>query len=152
MLPCSAALVLFLIYHTVLAMPPAYRSKVWLHATRQDGDTAKCNICSRVVQCKGGNTSNLATHLKRHHNLGESVLIKMQLSDPLLPMFIFPLSQSLPCPHDVSHTQLHIHPCLLGGRVQRAKSLPESQYSAMFTGLREHCLSPPHQQQQKKID
>lgn len=29
----------------------------------------KCNICSLEIISKGGNTSNLATHLRRHHKI-----------------------------------------------------------------------------------
>lgn len=32
----------------------------------EDRNTATCHICNRVVKCKGGNTSNMRKHLKRH--------------------------------------------------------------------------------------
>ncbi|XP_033480950.2 E3 SUMO-protein ligase ZBED1-like isoform X1 [Epinephelus lanceolatus] len=47
-------------------MPKAKRSKVWLHFTSKDADSAACNKCSKAILCKGGNTSNLIKHLTTH--------------------------------------------------------------------------------------
>lgn len=47
-------------------MPKAKRSRVWLHFTSKDADSAVCNKCSKVILCKGGNTSNLTKHLTTH--------------------------------------------------------------------------------------
>ncbi|KAK0155324.1 Zinc finger BED domain-containing protein 1 [Merluccius polli] len=47
-------------------MPKAKRSKVWLHFTQKDANSATCNRCQKTHACKGGNTSNLMKHLATH--------------------------------------------------------------------------------------
>ncbi|KAL7378124.1 hypothetical protein ABVT39_008878 [Epinephelus coioides] len=47
-------------------MPKVKRSKVWLHFTSKDADSAACNKCSKAILCKGGTTSNLIKHLTTH--------------------------------------------------------------------------------------
>ena len=47
-------------------MPEAKRSKVWLHFTNKDANSATCNRCQKTMACKGGNTSNLMKHLATH--------------------------------------------------------------------------------------
>lgn len=37
--------------------------------TKLNDNAAKCNICKRLVACKGGNTSNLVTHLQIRHSI-----------------------------------------------------------------------------------
>ena len=44
------------------------KSAVWEHFTKSPSGP-KCNICKSIVASKGGNTSNLATHLRRKHQL-----------------------------------------------------------------------------------
>ncbi|AWP17066.1 Hypothetical protein SMAX5B_004622 [Scophthalmus maximus] len=34
-------------------MPKAKRSKVWLHFTSKDADSATCNRCLKAISCKG---------------------------------------------------------------------------------------------------
>lgn len=42
------------------------KSDVWMYFTRLEDLRARCNLCLQV--CKhSGNTTNLKTHLKRHH-------------------------------------------------------------------------------------
>lgn len=61
-----------------LASPPAsFKSKIWTHfgfkKVEKDGvksavkDVTTCKHCFLDVSYKGGNTSNMATHMKRHH-------------------------------------------------------------------------------------
>ena len=47
-------------------MPKAKHSKVWLHFTSKDADSATCNRCLKPMSCKGGNASNLMKHLVTH--------------------------------------------------------------------------------------
>ncbi|KAK0131561.1 Zinc finger BED domain-containing protein 1 [Merluccius polli] len=42
------------------------RSKVWLHFTKQNGTSARCTICNKIVSCTGGCTSNMMKHLRGH--------------------------------------------------------------------------------------
>jgi len=44
-------------------------SKVWAHFVQLNDNTAKCNVCKKVVACKGGNTSYLLKHLHFQHSL-----------------------------------------------------------------------------------
>lgn len=41
------------------------RSNFWL-ITKKENGTAKCNTCTRDILCRGGSTSNMATHLLQH--------------------------------------------------------------------------------------
>ena len=45
------------------------RSKVWLHCTKKDEETASCNHCAASLSCKGGNTSSMLKHLEGVHDL-----------------------------------------------------------------------------------
>ena len=48
----------------------AKRSSAWLHFTKvKDKEEAKCQLCSRVISCKGGNTSSMLKHLNVAHQL-----------------------------------------------------------------------------------
>ena len=40
------------------------RSKVWLNFTKQNGTSARCTICDKIVSCTGGCTSNMIKHLR----------------------------------------------------------------------------------------
>ena len=42
------------------------RSEVWYHFEKYLNDNAKCNVCGDIIQCRGGSTSPLINHLKRH--------------------------------------------------------------------------------------
>ncbi|CAB0037520.1 unnamed protein product [Trichogramma brassicae] len=44
------------------------KSLVWQHFVELDGGNVQCTICNNKVQVSG-NTSNLHTHLSRHHNI-----------------------------------------------------------------------------------
>ena len=46
--------------------PKAKRSKVWLHFTSKELNSATCNRCNKVISSKGGNTTNLTKHLTTH--------------------------------------------------------------------------------------
>lgn len=48
----------------IIKMP----SKVWNYFTKTPNGP-KCNICNNAVVGKGGNTTNLATHLRRKHGI-----------------------------------------------------------------------------------
>ncbi|XP_037819087.1 E3 SUMO-protein ligase ZBED1-like, partial [Lucilia sericata] len=43
------------------------RSDVWSHFTEINSESAKCNICKRVISYKGGGSSNLRKHLYSQH-------------------------------------------------------------------------------------
>ncbi|XP_078682098.1 E3 SUMO-protein ligase ZBED1-like [Branchiostoma floridae x Branchiostoma belcheri] len=51
-------------------MPPRRLnpSKVWDHVKKLPQDKAKCKLCGTEIVCAGG-TSNIARHLRRHHNI-----------------------------------------------------------------------------------
>lgn len=44
--------------------PP--RSNIWKHFQKVTPNTAKCNMCSKILKTSG-NTTNLKTHLKQKH-------------------------------------------------------------------------------------
>ena len=56
----------------------AYRSKVWEYYgfRASGGETPTCKLCFKDILCKSGNTTNLATHLKRKHNIDVSSVSK----------------------------------------------------------------------------
>jgi len=43
-------------------------SWVWNHFDKF-GEVAKCQLCSKIIKCRGGSTSGLVRHLKYIHNL-----------------------------------------------------------------------------------
>lgn len=45
--------------------PP--RSNIWKHFQKVTPNTAKCNLCAKVLKTSG-NTTNLKTHLKQKHS------------------------------------------------------------------------------------
>ena len=45
-----------------------HKSKVWAYFSKEP-DGAICNLCKTKCTSKGGNTSNLATHLRRIHKI-----------------------------------------------------------------------------------
>ena len=54
-------------------MPPSkFRSRVWQYATPGKDGMAKCSICKTEIRAAGGNTTNIITHLKRHHQISLS--------------------------------------------------------------------------------
>lgn len=56
------------------APPKNYRSKVWAYFGFREGNNDKptCKLCFADIMCKAGNTTNLANHLKRKHNIALS--------------------------------------------------------------------------------
>ncbi|ELU13761.1 hypothetical protein CAPTEDRAFT_190346 [Capitella teleta] len=44
-------------------------SNVWLYYAPPDNGKAKCCECETLVACKGGSTSNLGQHLRKHHGI-----------------------------------------------------------------------------------
>ncbi len=49
-------------------MPGVRKSKVWEYISKTVS-RAKCRLCQKEVSGKGGNTSNLACHLRRTHKI-----------------------------------------------------------------------------------
>ena len=48
----------------------AKRSTVWLHFTKlKDKAEAKCNLCCKIISCKGGNTTSMAKHISIVHQI-----------------------------------------------------------------------------------
>lgn len=78
---------------------PSKRSKVWLHVAQVNKDCAKCNTCGLEIACRGGNTSNISTHLKRHHGIDVSSRADMSVDQAsgiviflLPPLYFMPRS------------------------------------------------------------
>ena len=45
-------------------MPP--RCKAWLHFTKIDANSVRCNICQKVIAAKASNTTNFINYLTVH--------------------------------------------------------------------------------------
>ena len=66
------------------AKTKATKSAVWEHFGFERGDDGRpkqeevgtCWLCKKNVSAKGGNTSNLLTHLKNHHPLKHAEVLK----------------------------------------------------------------------------
>jgi len=43
------------------------RSKIWIYFSKISKDKGLCHKCKKSFEAKGGNTSNLISHLRSHH-------------------------------------------------------------------------------------
>jgi len=43
------------------------RSKIWIYFSKISKDKCLCHKCKKSFEAKGGNTSNLISHLRSHH-------------------------------------------------------------------------------------
>ena len=67
-----------------LVAKKATNSAIWKHfgfqpneeGEPENPDFAVCKICMREVKARGGNTSNLTTHLQKHHPAAYGKLMK----------------------------------------------------------------------------
>ena len=57
-------------------------SSVWKFLEKANDDGSICQICMRTVKNKGGNTSNLAMHLRRNHPMQYAAINPMEKTNP----------------------------------------------------------------------
>ncbi|KAK3086886.1 hypothetical protein FSP39_024924 [Pinctada imbricata] len=91
---------------TLKDAPVAFKSYVWRHfGFREGGDKEKttCKLCFTDVSYKCGNTSNMATHLRRKHNITSD---QPQNCKPVTATLSSAVSGQLKL-SDVLHSKLH---------------------------------------------
>ncbi len=84
-------------------------SKVWLHFTKaKDKEEAKCNLCCKIISCKGENTASMVKHISIVH----------QITPNAVPLTVFELKKTPPTPSAAA--------AAAGGRAQSSSSSTQS--------------------------
>ena len=70
-----------------------------------DKDSAICRICQKLILARGGNTSNLSSHLRNHHYKESAAVTKAKESKKKLPAKSFDKTKQATLPETIERKQ-----------------------------------------------